>query len=253
MKLYIGWDVGGWNCARNPRARDALCVLRSENDGTRLIGEPWQGNLRNALNESRGSELMRAVLRCCRVEAEEPFKMTIAIDAPLGWPLAMLRLFDNGDTVAAPDDFRQNPYLFRETERFLAAHGFEPLSAVKDMIGSQATKAMHFLRAIGSQRSGVGVWKSSIEQGDLVAIETYPSACERSTMFRDVFSTVEQADDFQRHISERGEAYRQDVRDALRCAVIAYLYAENPACLKPPASRTSPEEGWIWVPEDALG
>ncbi|WP_081139039.1 hypothetical protein [Halomonas sp. BC2] len=26
-RLYIGWDVGGWNCDHNPASRDALVVL----------------------------------------------------------------------------------------------------------------------------------------------------------------------------------------------------------------------------------
>ena len=25
--LFIGWDVGGWNCDKNPASRDALVVL----------------------------------------------------------------------------------------------------------------------------------------------------------------------------------------------------------------------------------
>lgn len=27
--LFIGWDVGAWNCDKNPSSRDALVVLDS--------------------------------------------------------------------------------------------------------------------------------------------------------------------------------------------------------------------------------
>jgi hypothetical protein len=35
--LFMGWDVGGWNCDRNPASRDALVVLDAER---RLVGKP---------------------------------------------------------------------------------------------------------------------------------------------------------------------------------------------------------------------
>ena len=34
--LFIGWDVGGWNCDRNPNSRDALFVV----DGNRQVNRP---------------------------------------------------------------------------------------------------------------------------------------------------------------------------------------------------------------------
>ena len=46
-QLFIGWDVGGWNCDKNPTGRDALVVL---DDAGARIGQPWRGNLRQTLN-----------------------------------------------------------------------------------------------------------------------------------------------------------------------------------------------------------
>ena len=26
LSLFIGWDVGGWNCGNNPNIRDAIAI-----------------------------------------------------------------------------------------------------------------------------------------------------------------------------------------------------------------------------------
>ena len=45
-KIFIGWDVGGWNCDNNPKSRDAMVVLNAERQ---IVGKPWRGNLRLSL------------------------------------------------------------------------------------------------------------------------------------------------------------------------------------------------------------
>lgn len=65
--IFIGWDVGGWNCDRNTCSRDALVVLDSERN---MIGQPWRDNVRRLINEAadrrewirRGSARRRCVL-----------------------------------------------------------------------------------------------------------------------------------------------------------------------------------------------
>ena len=46
--LYIGWDVGGWNCERNPTSRDAIVILDANLE---IVGTPWRGNLRECINK----------------------------------------------------------------------------------------------------------------------------------------------------------------------------------------------------------
>ena len=36
-QLFIGWDVGGWNCDKNPTSRDALVVLHAA--GMSMVGQ----------------------------------------------------------------------------------------------------------------------------------------------------------------------------------------------------------------------
>ena len=43
---FIGWDVGGWNCDKNGKSRDAVVIL---DDTLTIVGQPWRGNLRNCI------------------------------------------------------------------------------------------------------------------------------------------------------------------------------------------------------------
>jgi len=68
----------------------------------------------------------------------------------------------------------QNPYTRRQTELDLIQRGLAPLSSVRDMIGRQSTKAIHFLRAANLELKPGAIWRKagSIE---VSAMETYPA------------------------------------------------------------------------------
>lgn len=62
-KFYIGWDVGGWNCDRNAKSRDAIVILDS---GLALCGKPWRGDLRECINKSGDArEWLNCLLNLC--------------------------------------------------------------------------------------------------------------------------------------------------------------------------------------------
>lgn len=126
--------------------------------------------------------------------------------------------------------------MFRHTERLLFAHGLKPLSAVKDMIGSQASKGMHALAKFAPHRTSCGVWT---DNRHLAAIEAYPSACKTSptlAKLRGGLPTLGHGDE----------------TDALSCALVAYLFDQRREALAAPGVSVPPSEGWIWVPMDAL-
>lgn len=162
----------------------------------------------------------------------------MAIDTPLGFALPFQQLLTD-DTFVPPviGDSASNPYLFRQTERFLFAAGLRPLSAIKDMIGSQATKGMHVLRKFMPRLRQSGVWQDAT--GQFLAFEGYPSACRKSGLLRRLAQAY----------PALGHA---DKDDALTCALLAYLYDRQPAALQAPVAETPAAEGWIWVPKDAL-
>jgi len=229
-QVFIGWDVGAWNCDTNKKSRDALVVLHAK--GARL-GEPWRGNLRELLNSATtAADLLAAILSLCKLPMPAKAWATIAIDAPLGFPDALVKLVIGGDTERLIGDCATNPYLYRATERRLVAEGVKPLSTVKDMIGSQSSKAMHAV-ARYTRRIAPGVWSDGAH---LTLIETYPALCRSRApaAFNDLAAAT--------------NAREIDILDAEVCAQIARAYVQRPDWLEPPAPEVSAAEGWIWAP-----
>lgn len=231
---YIGWDVGGWNCDRNANSRDAIVIL---DDDLSVIGSLWRGNLRDAINSAESSRHWKnALFALCGKVLPESAKITLAIDTPLGFSDEFCRLVTDFQCSEPIGEFRENPYLFRQTERFLHQNGLRPLSAVQDQIGSQATKGMHVLAKFAPERVACGVWSD----GDgLTAIEAYPSACKES-------------DTVQKLADKYSDLGHQDKNDALICALVGYLFEEKRELLASPLPGIPECEGWIWVPKDGL-
>lgn len=250
--IVIGWDVGGWNCDHNPKSRDALVVLDAERH---LLGRPWRGNLRSTINQSTTTEqFVRSLLALCTLDLPdtEAIKVTLAIDTPLGFSRPFIDLITTGKTVPGIGNSFENPYLHRQTEHFLFARGLSPLSPIKDMIGSQATKGLHVLGKFAPERVRCGVWSDG---RFLQAIEAYPSACKRSASIEQLRSSY-----YQKALTQSA-ATRQfvaglehvDHQDALTCALLGWMFIHQPEKLAHPFPGVDPLEGWIFVPEDGLG
>ena len=230
--VFIGWDVGGWNCDRNRDSRDALVVLDASGE---TLGRAWRGNLRTTINAAKSaSEFVAAILALCQVSGPaDPARAMIAIDAPLAFPEGLVRLLTAGETIDALEGSSENPYLYRFTERRLVPEGIRPLSSVKDMIGSQSTKAMHVVARFFPEQSRPGVWTHS---RSLHALETYPRLCRSRPG-----PALEQAvTAWQEPVS--------DVSDARVCAFIAREFVVSPENLEAPVPQAPPSEGWIWAP-----
>ncbi|MBY6212367.1 DUF429 domain-containing protein [Microbulbifer agarilyticus] len=251
--LFIGWDVGGWNCDRNANSRDALVVLDSKRN---ILGRPWRGNLRLVINGASSTEVwIQALLDCCQVDLPgNPPPVVLAIDTPLGFSEQFRQLI-SGQGMAGPiEGWNTNPYLFRHSELFLFQRGLTPLSPVKDMIGSQATKGMHALARFASESPSIGVWTNGTS---LTAIEAYPAGCKPSPLMRELLrayrntSTNVQTDEWAMEGFGFGIDH-EDKRDALLCALVAWLHYYQPEALCPPEADTPAGEGWIFVPRDAL-
>ena len=73
----------------------------------------------------------------------------------------------------------------------------------------------------------------------LTAIEAYPSSCKYS-------KTIEAL--YQRIGEQPG--LHADERDAITCALVAYLFANRLQELIHPDDTIPTSEGWIWVPKD---
>ena len=236
--FFIGWDVGGWNCDKNAESRDAIVILDAN---LAIVGQPWRGNLRSCINVATTSKgWVHALFVLCKA-GPSPVKarITIAIDTPLGFSQAFVALVTGSKCVEQLAGSATNPYLFRQTERQLFDQGIRPLSAVKDMIGSQATKGMHALAKFAPQVTRCGVWTDG---NALTAIEAYPSPCKHSALMDAMLLPY----------ADWRQANHQDKVDALICALIAYCFEVRPDTLAHPSGGVPASEGWIWLPKDTL-
>jgi predicted nuclease with RNAse H fold len=233
--FYVGWDVGGWNCDKNDKSRDAIVILDA---ALQIVGKPWRGSLRNTINDATDTAVfLGALFALCGIGATSATeRVTSAIDTPLGFPQAFANLITGHQAVERIDNSATNPYLFRRTERFLFEKGLAPLSAIKDMIGSQATKGMHTLARFAPHNESCGVWTDG---QCLVAIEAYPSACKASLSMEKLRARFPALN-------------HDDKQDALTCALVAYLYDRQREDLVSPEDVVAAGEGWIWVPKDSM-
>jgi hypothetical protein len=100
--LFVGWDVGAWNCDRNRESRDALCALEVGESGPVVVGKPWRGNIRDLLVAHEGRALVDALLLLLEISVDDRRHVTFAIDTPLGWPRRMIELVTMGLVVDVP-------------------------------------------------------------------------------------------------------------------------------------------------------
>ena len=237
MEIFLGWDVGAWHCDHGG-SRDALCALTTDSSGTpRLIGESWRNNLRETLNEHHGWGLLEKMLRLVGIEPHLADRVTVAIDTPLGWPIAFLALLTEGRIPSKiPPKQSQNELLFRETDRLLLNNGHRPLSVVQDMISSQSTKGLFFLERADLDLCETGIWLSEGER--VTAIETYPTPCRSSGLLGHFYKEI-----------DLGKGVSVDTLDSLWCALVAFTFVTRRNELRPP-DNVPPEEGWIWLPRD---
>lgn len=229
--FFIGWDVGGWNCDKNGRSRDAIVIL---NDTLAIVGQPWRGNLRESITAATTTnDWLNALFRKCK--AEYPVgavAVTMAIDTPLGFSAEFVALITGQGGIEPNETSGLNRYLFRHTERHLFDRGLRPLSAIKDMIGSQATKGMHVLAKFAPKIESCGVWTDG---HGFRAIETYPTACRVTPEIKEL-------------LKGSLSLGHDDKDDARVCALLAHLFATKRPQLEEPSDAVSQSEGWIWVP-----
>lgn len=228
----IGWDVGGWNCDRNGHSRDAIVIL---DETLTIVGQPWRGNLRECIaTATTTSDWLKALFAQCQAEFPAgAVAVTMAIDTPLGFSDEFVALITRLGGVEPHATSGLNRYLFRHTERHLFERGLKPLSAIKDMIGSQATKGMHVLTKFAPKIESCGVWTDG---HGFRAIETYPTACRNSPAVKALLQGSQPLG-------------HDDKDDARVCAVVAHLFTTQRRALESPDEKVPSSEGWIWVPD----
>lgn len=246
MEYYIGWDVGGWGCAKNSVSKDAFVLLDDKGSSVKA----WRGSISKKIaDKSAPIEYLKSVFKTIEPElcSKKP-KLFIAIDAILGLPTAFTQLWQENRQMDSDEiNGVSNRYLYRETERIVSHNMREedknlppgelkrnqPLSLLRDSLGSQATKALHFIHSLGLEKSECGLfWQGNFDDKEVIVLETYPSAVR-----------IEKNKEF--------ETINADIVDAIKCAKVAQLFAANRTknfYSANIARELAKVEGWIWQP-----
>jgi predicted nuclease with RNAse H fold len=187
----------------------------------------------------------------------------IAIDAPLGWPVAFT------DALIAHRAGQPWPALdpselrLRRTDRLLGARGVWPLSVSTDRIGIVAFRAAQLLPRLGTG-------SAPARDGSDGVIEVYPAAAlmiwqQRHRQYkRDATDHAEGRKAIAEWLCatfrvQVGEEFARivassDLLDALICAVLAHEWlAGRTEAISESERSVALEEGWIHVPPPTTG
>lgn len=247
--LGVGWDVGGWHGSKH-----AVAVALIEDDILHWQGTPSIFSIAK-LHQAGGSptELIRLAWPEAPDDILDRYRVTIAIDAPLGFPELFTQLLVSGDVLDVEiGSFYENPLAFRRTDRWVyGTFGKRPLSAPFDKLGNNAVAAIIHARKWSQEHGFQMVPQHGPRSTNHTIIEVYPALVKRA-------DTVDH---------ECHERFAQllpakviqgtDQGDAAICAVLAASYgartseADNalPPLIDPPAEiphSTLEAEGWIY-------
>jgi predicted RNase H-like nuclease len=237
--------VIGVDCATDPR-RVGLALARAGSRTTRVLQVVDGGEA-----ESPAACIARWMADADRV--------LLAMDAPLGWPVALGRRLA---THRAGEPFAEDPNeVFRRgTDRFVRwTVGKQPLDVGADRIARTAHAALGLIeevRVLARARIPLA-WSPDFKE-PAAAIEVYPAATLAvHGLPASGYKTAEQRD--RRNVILRGLKERlvlpEDVKplranadrlDAVVC-VLAGLDFLTGAAMAPEDLDTARREGWIWV------
>jgi hypothetical protein len=264
LVYFIGCDMGGWHTDKG----DALAVCR------------WDGAALSHVEATKGSlfypvaadgPLAKAITQV----QDEDARLVVGIDAALAWPRKFVELVSQAPAAThmpdfAPGDSISNPYLYRETERFIKQHVMtganeRPLTAPGDKFGNNSSKAQALIawlkaRLPNSYRPPFDAWNNEeAARKQFTVIEVHPTASMKSAAFRRLtWPQPEQTMD---------GVGNNDIGDAKRCAVTSVCYAAmfgmlgagggHPPLYTPDDAGTEYNqddigvEGWIFAPKQS--
>ena len=241
---FIGCDMGGWHNTSKVKG-DALAACKWVNGD--LLHVEATANVAFFPVASDGP-----LEKCISAAIKEHAKIIVAIDAALGWPASFARLvaearigqhnfsFERGSAIA-------NPYLYRETERFIKSHVLtgakeRPLTAVGDKFGNNSTKAQALVVWLNERlkafRPPFDTWDRLIARtANHSIIEVYPAASMKSELFKRLVWPL--------HLRDMGNIGSSDIADAMRCAMTGMCYAAHLGMI-----TSNPDFPMLWMPDE---
>jgi hypothetical protein len=244
VMYFIGCDMGGWHTDDG----DAIAICR------------WEAGKFSHVNARAGSLFFPvpnggALAACIEQAEEEDARLVIGIDAALGWPVKFAELVAHAATANHVPEFTlgdsiDNPYLYRETERFvkrcmLTGRNERPLTAAGDKFGNNSSKAQALVGWLKRKlpdvyRPPFDAWDSAVAASQRhTLIEVYPAATMKCGAFCPLIWPGSNED--MRTIGA------SDIADAKRCAITAVCYAMTVRLI--PIDPCYPK---VVLPDDAL-
>lgn len=221
----------------------------------RLIGVDWsavESKRGLAIVDCSGEEVSLVELAACTSrrtalhlisEAMSEPPCLLAIDAPLGWPIALseaLAKHSAGESLPAS----ANEMFSRDTDRFVQRTlKKRPLEVGANFIARTAHSANQFLDdlRLKTQYALPLLW-SPEELGDTGVIEVYPAASKITSGSKAAAAALGLA-------GENLAFANEHVEDALWCAVAALHFIRG-ECHPPTDVAKNRREGWIWFRRD---
>ena len=218
--LGVGWDVGGWI-----GRKQAVAIAEWNDHSAQWLGTPMRFSIAQ-LGEHWGvDDLVRCAWPEAPSEILETRELVMAIDAPLGFPVAFSELLAGRSTPSfdprGPEI--ENPLAYRETDRHIfRTFRKKPLSGSFDKLGNNATMAMVHTRRLSTAGQLRVVPFDEPQIGIPTAIEVYPALLKRKKRIGDqsaaeCFPTV-------RALLPSGVSDGTDECDACLCALLALAY-----------------------------
>ncbi len=245
--LAIGWDVGGWL-----GKKQAVAVIEVGDDETwRYVGRPAAFTLRGR-ERLNVLELVRTAWPEAPADALDRGDVVLAIDAPLSFPAAFVRLLERAPTSPPSSDREiDNELAYRACDRFIHAEHErkKPLSASFDKLGNNATVAMVLTRRWReSEGFRVLPWDAPRDPRREI-IEAYPALMKSKG---EVVDRVRALLDVR--LPDAGRGLGEDELDAAICALVALAHLgivdpQLPRLVGPAAGQGL--DGWIYGPSRA--
>lgn len=267
---FIGCDMGGWHTDEGTGG-DGLAVCKWDGSdlshvgewcgrlfypvksyAPQLTGQASQNNVANFISSIAAVAEDQILDGLVSAMVAEKARIVIAIDAALAWPAEFVELVNKAPSAGHEAKFAlgnaiDNPYLYRETERFIKAAVSlkkDPFTAPGAWFGNNSSKAQALV-ACFAQRLG-GLYRPPFCPWDMqtaraaqyALIEVYPAASLKSTAFGNLkWPAAPQT---------MATVGNSDIADAKRCAMTGVCYAAKLGMLGQ-AAGNYPD---VWLPGD---
>jgi len=245
--LGIGWDVGGWI-----GRKQAVAVAEWKESSVRWLGTPMCFSIAQLGENWSVIDLVRCAWPEAPGEILQTHDLVMAIDAPLGFPVAFSKLLAGWSTPRVDPTSAEidNRLAYRETDRHIyRTFGKKPLSASFDKLGNNATVAMVHTRRLATAGQLRVVPFDEPKKEIPTAIEVYPALLKQK---RRIDQSAECLSNV-RALLPKGVSNGTDECDACLCALMALAYGHGGHIVGLPPMQAPTgaiseikREGWIF-------